>query len=155
MADYLGLCLNLKGGQLSQWANYNFNSIAKIGNHYVGAGEDGLMQLETGDLDNTADIDAFFELVTSDWGIPAQKRIRSMYVGYETNGDLTLTVSARDSRSPMMSPASLVSSLHTTNQSPLDRGIKSGCFWSPGPPTISFGADRARPFESMRCAYKS
>ena len=99
MADYLGLCLHLKGGQLSQWANYNFNSMAKIGNQYVGAGENGLMKLESGDLDNTEAIDAFFELVTSDWGIPAQKRIRSIYVGYEANGDLTLTVKDDDGRS--------------------------------------------------------
>ena len=99
MTDYLALCLNLKGGQLSQWANYNFNSMVKIGNQYVGAGEDGLMKLETGDFDNSSIIEAFFELITSDWGIPAQKRIRSMYVGYETNGDLTMTVKDDDGKS--------------------------------------------------------
>jgi hypothetical protein len=96
MADYLGLCLNLKGGQLSQWANYNFNSMTKIGNQYVGAGENGLMQLNTGDDDAGSAIEAFFELVTSDWGIPGQKRVRSWYVGYEADGDLMLTVKDDD-----------------------------------------------------------
>lgn len=91
MADYLGLCLNLKGGQLSQWANYNFNSMAKIGGRYVGAGESGLMQLNTGDNDAGTMIEAFFELATSDWGMPEQKRVRSWYVGYEADGDLILT----------------------------------------------------------------
>lgn len=96
MADYLGLCLNLKGGQLSQWANYNFNSMATIGGQPVGANDEGLFKLNTGGHDNGQNIEAFFELVTSDWGLPGQKRIRSWLVGYEADGDLTLTVKDDD-----------------------------------------------------------
>jgi hypothetical protein len=88
----LSLCLNLKGSQLSQWQNYDFNSMAKIGGQYVGAGENGLMLLERGDFDNGAPIEAFFELATSDWGIPEQKRIRALYFGYESDGNLMVTV---------------------------------------------------------------
>lgn len=92
MSAHLGLCLNLKGGQLSQWANYNFNSMAKVGDTYVGAGEDGLFTLNSSQDDDGTPIEAFFELPDSDWGIASQKRIRSMYVGYEANGNLLLTV---------------------------------------------------------------
>ena len=92
MTDRLCLCLNLEGEQLSQWANYNFNSMAKIGENYVGADAAGLFKLNTGGHDNTEPIEAFFELVTSDWGVPNQKRIRSLYFGYETDGEIMVTV---------------------------------------------------------------
>ncbi|MEE4113546.1 MAG: hypothetical protein V2I40_12080 [Desulfobacteraceae bacterium] len=88
----LSLCLNLKGGQLSQWQNYDFNSMAKIGGQYVGAGESGLFTLDSGDFDSGMPIEAFFELATSDWGIPNQKRIRTLYFGYESDGNLMVTV---------------------------------------------------------------
>lgn len=112
MAEHLGLCLNLKGGQLSQWANYNFNSMTKVGDYYVGAGEDGLFQLNTDDDDAGMGIVAFFELPYSDWGIANQKRIRSLYVGYEANGDLLLTVKDDDAneRNYILHPN------HTANQ---------------------------------------
>jgi hypothetical protein len=88
----LSLCLNLKGNQLSQWQNCDFASMAKIGGQYVGAGESGLMRLESGDFDNGAPIEAFFELATSDWGVSEQKRVRALYLGYESDGNLMVTV---------------------------------------------------------------
>ena len=117
MADYLGLCLNLKGGQLSQWANYNFNSMTKIGGQYIGANELGLFQLNTGNDDAGNAIEAFFELVTSDWGIPGQKRIRSWYVGYEADGDLLLTVKDDDGNERMWT----LEPIHSDNQ---QHGVK-------------------------------
>ena len=91
----LTLCLNLEGLQHSQWANWDFNSMAKVGDKYVGASENGIYEIDTGGHDDGAPIEAFFELPTSDWGVSFQKRIRSFYVGYETDGgDLALT--ARD-----------------------------------------------------------
>ena len=114
---HLGLCLNLKGNQLSQWANYDFNSMAKIGDHYVGAGENGLCILNSGDFDQGQPIEAFFELATSDFGIPEQKRIRAMYFGYESDGNLMVTVKDDDGteRSFSLSPN------HTAN---LQHGAK-------------------------------
>jgi hypothetical protein len=96
MPDYLGLCLQLERSALSQYANYNFNSMCKFNGEYLGANENGIFSLDDGDLDGTTQIDAFFELLTSDWGIEHQKRIRSLYVGYETNGQLMVTVKDDD-----------------------------------------------------------
>jgi hypothetical protein len=96
LAEHLGICLNLKGGQLSQWANYNFNSMVRIGDNHVGAGDNGLIKLNNGEIDNTTPIEAFFELVKSDWGIAHQKRIRYIHIGFECDGDLLLTAKDDD-----------------------------------------------------------
>jgi hypothetical protein len=88
----LGICLHLLGEQLSQYANYNFNSVCRFGDKYLGANDSGIFELDSGDDDAGTDIEAFFELLTTDMGTEHQKRIRSVYVGYETNGDLLLTV---------------------------------------------------------------
>ena len=96
MADYLGLCLQLDRMAVSQYANWNFNSMTEFNGRYLGANENGIFVLADGDLDGTSEIPAFFELLTSDWGIENQKRVRSMYVGYETNGRLKFTVKDDD-----------------------------------------------------------
>lgn len=96
MTEKLGLCLNIDGNQLSQYANYNFNSMCKFNGVYLGAGDSGIFKLDDGNLDGTGEIEAFFELVTTDIGIANQKRIRTVYLGYETDGDLTLTLKDDD-----------------------------------------------------------
>jgi hypothetical protein len=94
--DYLSLCLQIERMALSQYANYDFNSMCEFNGAYIGANESGIFTLDSGDLDNTSLIEAFFELPTSDFGIENQKRIRSFYIGYETNGELLLTVKDDD-----------------------------------------------------------
>jgi len=92
----LGLCLHLLGEQLSQYANYNFNSMCKFGDFYLGAGSSGIFKLDSGDTDAGTNIEAFFELANTDLGIEHQKRMRAAYVGYETNGNLMLTIEDDD-----------------------------------------------------------
>jgi hypothetical protein len=92
----LGLCLHLLGEQLSQYGNYNFNSLCKFGDMYLGANGSGIFQLDSGDTDAGSPVEAFFELINTDMGIEHQKRIRAVYIGYETNGDLALTVKDDD-----------------------------------------------------------
>lgn len=94
---HLGLCLNMVGEQLSQYVNYDFNSLCKFGDMLLGANDSGIFQLDSGGDDAGIKIEAFFELVTTDMGIEHQKRIRSAYVSCETDGDLMLTVKDDDS----------------------------------------------------------
>jgi hypothetical protein len=91
--------------------------MARIGNHYVGANQDGIFRLHTGDYDAGAPIEAFFELATSDWGIPEQKRIRAMYFGYESDGNLMVTVKDDDGNERSFS----LTANHTAN---LQHGAK-------------------------------
>jgi hypothetical protein len=129
MPEYLSLCLGLERVAPTQYRNYNFNSMTKFGDVYLGANSSGLFALDSGDLDATDDIEAFFELVTSDWGVPNQKRIRKMHISYETNGDLMLTVKDDDGnqRNYMIDPIHLANKQHTV-EVPIGRDGK-GAYW--------------------------
>jgi hypothetical protein len=89
----IAFAINIKGKQLSQFKNYTFNSMVKFGNTYLGANNLGLFEL-TGDTDNTEKILAELELIMTDMGIKNPKRLRYFYIGFETNKDLLLTVTA-------------------------------------------------------------
>lgn len=91
MAEKLSLFINLSNMATTQYCGFDFNSFCKIGDKYFGASEDGIFEL-TGDKDNGANIDSFFEPVISDFGVSNVKRVRALYIGYETNGDLIVTL---------------------------------------------------------------
>ena len=88
--EKLTLAMNLSNFATTQYCNYNFNSFAKIGNNYIGASDAGLFILG-GDKDAGSDIDAFFELITSDFGATNAKRIRSIHVGFQAKDNLLVT----------------------------------------------------------------
>lgn len=94
--EYLGLCMELSGQRISQYLNYNFNSFCSFGDAIIGASEDGLMVLDDGQSDEGDPIISFFELLTSDFGAANQKRIRTVYLGGETSGDIQITVKNDD-----------------------------------------------------------
>lgn len=85
------LNINLLNMAVTQFCNYDFNSFCKIGDKYYGANDSGIFELDGTD-DNGTDIDAFFELIVSDFGISNIKKIRSVFIGGEANGKLTLTL---------------------------------------------------------------
>ncbi|MDO9565914.1 MAG: hypothetical protein Q7J15_04160 [Candidatus Desulfaltia sp.] len=91
MANKFCLNVNLSSFSLTQWCYWDFNSFCKIGDSSFAASEDGIFELK-GDTDAGENIDSFFELILSDFGINNMKRIRSIYVGGEANGALTLSV---------------------------------------------------------------
>lgn len=129
MADCLGLCIELTGSRVSQYEGYDFNSMAKFGDVYLGAGDSGIMILDSGHLDGTTKIEAFFELPTSDFGSEAQKRIRTVHLGGETNGELMLTVKDDDGneRSFLAEPNHSGNQQHTIKV-PIGRNGK-GRYW--------------------------
>ena len=90
--EYLGLALRLNNLAVSQYCRYDFDSMTKFGDMYLGAGEEGLFTLEDADTDDGLDINSVIEFATTDFGISHQKRIRSLHVGYETDGDMTVTI---------------------------------------------------------------
>ena len=91
MSDKLTLSVNLSNLSIVQWCDFDFNSFCRIGEKFYGANDSGIFEL-TGDSDNGTNIDAFFELILSDFGVSSMKRIRSIFVGGEANGGLTLTL---------------------------------------------------------------
>lgn len=89
--DYLGLCTELSLLAVTQYVGFNFDGMCKLGDVYLGCNTRGIFELD-GDADEGMDIDAFFELLTTDFGLPNQKRIRKAYLGYETSGSLVLEI---------------------------------------------------------------
>jgi hypothetical protein len=98
--DCLGIAINLANLAPTQYRGYDFQAMAHMGGVPAGAGEAGLFQLNTGSADiidpgapgsGTRLIDAAFELVTSDFGEPRQKRLRHLLVSGETDGQLRVT----------------------------------------------------------------
>jgi hypothetical protein len=67
--------------------------MCKFGDKYIGVGKEGIFILDDAETDDEVNIDSIIELPLTDFGISHQKRLRSIYVGYETAGTLKLTVS--------------------------------------------------------------
>jgi len=100
--DRLGIMLNLANLAPSQYLEYNFNSMCELDGKFYGTNSDGIWSLGDEDYDNYVDantkdeIDAWFELLTTDFGLPNQKRLRRAYIGYETDGSIILKVKDDD-----------------------------------------------------------
>lgn len=69
-----------KPGGTTQYENFRFNSAAKIGGRYYGAGEDGLYLLE-GDTDAGEPVASVFGLGQMNFGNPQIKTITHCYLG--------------------------------------------------------------------------
>jgi len=80
----------IQPGGTTQYINYDFNSMVKFGDVYLGASADGIYELE-GDTDDGDRIGAYFEPVVTDFGINNPKKVRFMFLGYEAEGDLIVT----------------------------------------------------------------
>jgi len=85
------IAVNLKNSAGSQFTNYNYTDFVKVGDVVYGFNSDGIHSLDTADKDNATDIDAYFTLVNSDFGIANNKRIRKGFVGYE-GGEIEVTI---------------------------------------------------------------
>lgn len=91
MSHPLGVVIHFEAGSgATQYFGWPFNSMAKIGNKYFGAGPNGLYQIG-GDDDAGVAIGAEIESGVTDLGSPNQKRIRCVYLGGQFDGDMVLT----------------------------------------------------------------
>jgi hypothetical protein len=91
--EFDSLCLhcNLSNVAATQFINYPFKSLCVFNDKILAAGPDGLFTIE-GNKDNGGDIEAYAKLPTTDLGSSNQKRIRKMFVGYESNGNVDIGV---------------------------------------------------------------
>ena len=89
----LTLCLNLRTGSVTQYGNYNFNSFIQVGNRVFGLNDAGLYSLDDNDYDDTAQIPAFFKGPLTDFGSHFKKSWMKAYLGYQSKGNLALTLS--------------------------------------------------------------
>lgn len=83
---------NLKNRASSQYLNFDFNSACLFNGSILGAGDSGLFKL-TGDMDNTVNIPAYFEVCETDLGVSNPKRLRAVYMSYESTTPVVMTIS--------------------------------------------------------------
>jgi len=92
--DRLTLCIALETLAPSQYSNYNFNSMCRFGSRVLGANEDGIFIVGAAEKDGEEDINARFRTPLTDFNAINQKRLRRLYVGYQTDGKLEVSVRA-------------------------------------------------------------
>lgn len=90
-ADLEVHAVNLSGYGSTTYANYAFNSFARIGDRYYGAKVDGLFLLE-GNSDAGAPIQAAISPGKLDFGTPQQKTVSEVYMGAASEAKLVLKV---------------------------------------------------------------
>lgn len=90
---YQGWVVNNDTLAPSEYDNFPFNSMARIGQRYFGASETGLFEFG-GDDDAGNPIMARILTGESDFGAPQMKRVERAYMGYSTRGELVLKVIA-------------------------------------------------------------
>lgn len=83
--------INLGTSALTEYRNFNFNSLIRFAGTYLGASDEGVFVLEGSD-DNGAEIEAWAKTGISDFGSSHIKSIPRAYVGYRADGNLILRV---------------------------------------------------------------
>lgn len=87
------LVVNIEGFGNTSYSAFAFNSFARLGNRYLGAGADGIFDLD-GNTDDGAPIAARVHLGTKDLGSAQRKTIVGAYMGMTGEDDLILRVTA-------------------------------------------------------------
>jgi hypothetical protein len=86
MSD-LGLRINVANTAVSQYTGLSFDSLSVFNGVLIGGGTSGIFKLE-GNTDAGTDIAATFKSCSSDLGISNTKRMRSLLLMGEFEGDL-------------------------------------------------------------------
>jgi hypothetical protein len=89
--EYVAYAINTETTGLTKYTNYPFNSFAKIGGKYYGAGPTGLYLLEGSD-DAGTPISARARMAFTSLGSSASKRVSSVFLAYTSTGALRLKV---------------------------------------------------------------
>lgn len=87
---------NLVNNASTQYTNHNFQSMIECHGVLLGAGTIGLRKICCSADDETVDIDAYFILPKSDFGLKDFKRNRYAYFNYECSGDMTISMVGDD-----------------------------------------------------------
>ena len=90
--SYRSMVMNLKNYGLTEYLNYNFNSLCSFDGKYFGSNTSGIYEL-TGTQDVSTNIP--WRIVTPRFDLETdnvRKILRHAWLGYKSSGDLTLTV---------------------------------------------------------------
>ncbi len=96
--DVTTWAINTRTGAATEYRNYDFNSFAQLGFHYLGANDDGLYQLD-GDDDAGTDIIARIKSGFAQFGGGHFSGIKAAYLGVRGGGAFTLRLTTGDGKS--------------------------------------------------------
>jgi len=93
MTQTLGLCIHLENqAAATQIDGWNFVGLCRFQGKYLGAGDEGLVQIGAADTDNGTPIIAAITTPLLAFGNVNMKRIRSIFLGGQINTLLNVTV---------------------------------------------------------------
>lgn len=81
--------MNTKNGALTNYDNFSFNSMTRFNGLELMANSSGIFAI-TGNLDESAIIDAYARTGITDFGTPNHKRVDYAYIGYRSDGEMRL-----------------------------------------------------------------
>lgn len=131
MSNSFGVSINLKQIAVSQIRNLNFNSMCVFNGNVLASGDAGLFTIDTADTDNGTEINSIVELVTTNFNYLGNKRFRKAYVGYETSGNIKISVKVNESNTfkSYILPITKTDQTQHRDLLPLTRDQK-GTYWT-------------------------
>ena len=110
------IVMEMSNAATTQYTEWDMAGMIEHGGLAYGGNEDGFFQLQIDNEDNGSDISAYVKLPLVDFGVLNQKRIRTVFLGLETNGDMYLSVfdDQDNERTYTISPSNRVSREHGT-----------------------------------------
>jgi len=115
---------NLSNNAITQYSNFDFQSMIVFNGVIIGAGASGLRKLCCGSDDAGTGISAYFIPYTVDFNDDHPKRLRRVYVGGQLDDKLKLTVTGNGYS--INGPYTIEHNATETNQVkmfPIDRGV--------------------------------
>lgn len=141
-----------KAFPVTTYEDFPFNSFAVINGKYYGANSDGLFEIDTGTLDDTASIDWTFTTGQNDFGSPQMKRLDNFYIAMRSDGDVTLEVGTDENPTYSYPLTPLSISTLKQRRSLLGKGMR-GRYWQftlSGSDNFDFDAYMAEVFDMSR-----
>jgi hypothetical protein len=125
-ASWKVLSVNVQNGAVTEYENYQFNSLAHFNGKYLGAGDAGLFLLE-GDDDAGTDIASYATFPLTESGSLMQKRPTDAYAHYRSPESMLLTATAKGVSFDYELPANDSDDLGEVemHKAPLGKGLKS------------------------------
>jgi len=120
---------NIDSRATGQYKKFNFNSMKKFGDQFIGTSPTGF-HVFGGDTDIDDPIDASIKTGMTNLGYLGSKRLRHVYIGLETSGDLELELYADEA----LVGTKLIEA-HKIKQQRIrltigSRGGKKGAYWA-------------------------
>ena len=95
-ATYLNMVMNLRNYALTEFTNYNFNSMCRFNGKHLAADKTGIHDLDLGSADDGDYIDWNFRTGYLDLHQKVKKRLKQAWLSYKSDGDLIVSACLPD-----------------------------------------------------------